>query len=76
PGISLHKSASTSELVAGQSVTYFLDATNTGNVTLRDVKITEGEFTGSDKLSAITCPDGAKSLAPGATVRCTASYTV
>lgn len=76
PGISLHKSASTAELVAGQSVTYFFDATNTGNVTLRDVKITEGEFTGSGKLSAITCPDGAKSLAPGATVRCTASYTV
>ncbi|PSS43233.1 hypothetical protein C6401_13550 [Arthrobacter woluwensis] len=76
PGISLHKSASTAELVAGQSVTYFFDATNTGNVTLRDVKITEGEFTGSGKLSAITCPDGAKNLAPGATVRCTASYTV
>ncbi|MEZ2373312.1 hypothetical protein [Arthrobacter sp. RCC_34] len=76
PGISLHKSASTAELVAGQTVTYFFDATNTGDVTLHDVKITEGEFTGSGKLSAITCPDGAKSLAPGATVRCTASYTV
>jgi len=76
PGIALQKSASTAELVAGQKVTYYFDATNTGNVTLHDVKITEGEFTGSGKLSAISCPDAAKILAPGESVRCTATYTV
>ncbi|MFI9631044.1 hypothetical protein ACIHCL_36975, partial [Streptomyces sp. NPDC052042] len=50
--------------------------TNTGNVTLKDVKVDEGEFTGHGKLNPVNCPKEAESLAPGATVTCTAAYTV
>ncbi|QTF72461.1 DUF7507 domain-containing protein [Arthrobacter woluwensis] len=76
PGISLVKSADKTELVAGETVTYSFVVTNTGNVTLKDVKVAEGEFTGSGKLSAISCPEGAKVLAPGESVTCTATYQV
>jgi len=76
PGISLVKSADQKELVAGETITYSFKATNTGNVTLTDVKINEGDFSGSGKLSAITCPEEAKSLLPGQSVTCTATYRV
>ncbi|WP_169795531.1 DUF7507 domain-containing protein [Arthrobacter woluwensis] len=76
PGISVVKSADKNELVAGETITYSFVVTNTGNVTLRDVKVTEEEFTGSGQLSPITCPDDAASLAPGAQVTCTATYVV
>ncbi|MEV6125185.1 hypothetical protein AB0M23_32535, partial [Streptomyces sp. NPDC052077] len=79
PGLSVVKSGSTGEpgkLVVGEEVTYTFAVTNTGNVTVKDVKVEEGEFTGSGKLSAVDCPAGAGSLAPGGTVVCTAAYTV
>ncbi|MBD0676505.1 hypothetical protein BU198_38870 [Streptomyces sp. CBMA156] len=76
PGLSVVKSASTGELVAGEEIIYKFEVKNTGNVTLKDVKVTEGEFTGSGKLSPVTCPKDAASLAPGGTVTCTAGYTV
>ncbi|QTF72462.1 DUF7507 domain-containing protein [Arthrobacter woluwensis] len=76
PGISLQKSVDKTELVAGETATYSFKVTNTGNVPLSDVKVAEGEFSGSGKLSAISCPEGAKSLAPGESVTCTATYQV
>ncbi|MFF8769778.1 hypothetical protein [Kitasatospora sp. NPDC015120] len=76
PGLSVVKSASTGTLVAGEEITYKFEVKNTGNVTLKDVKVTEGTFTGSGTLSPVTCPSGAASLAPGAVVTCTATYTV
>ncbi|MFI9630534.1 hypothetical protein, partial [Streptomyces sp. NPDC052042] len=79
PEISLVKSASPSDAAAytaGQPITYTFVVTNTGNVTLKDVKVDEGEFTGTGKLSPISCPKEAASLAPGAQVTCTATYTV
>ncbi|MFJ3956750.1 LPXTG cell wall anchor domain-containing protein [Arthrobacter sp. NPDC090010] len=76
PGMSLVKSADKTELVAGETLTYSFVVTNTGNVTLQDVKVNEGEFSGTGKLSEITCPEGAQSLAPGAQVTCTATYVV
>ncbi|MER7705363.1 hypothetical protein ABTX81_21040 [Kitasatospora sp. NPDC097605] len=79
PGLSVVKSASTGQedkLVAGEKITYSFTARNTGNVTLKDIKINEGEFTGHGKLDPVTCPSGAVTLAPGATVTCTAGYTV
>ncbi|WP_416971486.1 LPXTG cell wall anchor domain-containing protein [Streptomyces sp. 4F14] len=76
PGLKVEKSADRTDLVVGQTVTYSFKVTNTGNVTMKDVAVQEGEFSGTGKLSAITCPDGAKSLAPGAVVTCTATYTV
>ncbi|WP_079186459.1 DUF11 domain-containing protein [Streptomyces sp. CB01580] len=70
------KSEKPDTLVAGEKVEYAFLVKNTGNVTLKDVKVNEGEFTGTGKLSDVVCPDGAASLAPGASVTCTASYEV
>ncbi|QNP72065.1 DUF11 domain-containing protein [Streptomyces roseirectus] len=76
PGLKVEKTADKSDLVVGETVTYSFKATNTGNVTLKDVAVKEGDFSGTGTMSAITCPDGAKSLAPGASVTCTATYVV
>jgi hypothetical protein len=61
---------------AGQTVTYSFLITNTGNVTITDVAVNEGAFTGTGSLSAISCPAGAAAMAPGDQVTCTATYTV
>lgn len=60
---------------AGDTVTYSFVVTNTGNVTVSDVAVDEGAFSGTGTLGAVTCPAGAASLAPGASVTCTAPYT-
>ncbi|TKV25570.1 hypothetical protein FDK12_14935, partial [Arthrobacter sp. NamB2] len=78
PSIDLEKSASTETITrAGQEITYSFVVKNTGNMTLKNVKVIDDveQFSGSGKLSDVTCPDGASSLAPGATVICFASYT-
>lgn len=76
PGISIVKSADRAELVEGETITYSFLVTNTGNVTLTEVAVAEGEFTGSGSLSEIECPAGAASLAPGAQILCTGTYVV
>lgn len=77
PGITVEKSASPETLAAaGETVTYSFVVTNTGNVTLSDVSVIEGEFTGTGVLSDVVCPPAAASLAPAAQVTCTATYTV
>ncbi|MFE4517846.1 hypothetical protein ACFRMQ_27060 [Kitasatospora sp. NPDC056783] len=76
PALTVVKTSSTDKLAVGEKITYGFRVTNTGNVTLKDVKVTEGAFTGSGKLDPVTCPSGAASLAPGASVLCTAAYTV
>ncbi|MBW1641063.1 DUF11 domain-containing protein, partial [Microbacterium resistens] len=76
PGVALVKSADKDELVLGETITYSFVVENTGNVTLHDVTVNEGDFTGSGDLSDVTCGDGAASLSPGATVTCTATYVV
>jgi LPXTG-motif cell wall-anchored protein len=50
--------------------------TNTGNVTMSNVRIEEGTFTGTGTLDEPVCPAEAASLAPGAQVVCTTVYTV
>ncbi|WP_412741737.1 hypothetical protein [Krasilnikovia sp. MM14-A1004] len=52
----------------GRTVDYTFTVTNSGNVTLTGVTVDD------PRLSAVTCPGGA--LTPGATVTCTATYTV
>jgi uncharacterized repeat protein (TIGR01451 family) len=70
PKITIVKSASiTSFDAAGTPVTYSYKVTNTGNVTLNPVTVTDPMV----GLSAITCPG--TSLAPGAAETCTATYT-
>ena len=55
----------------GDEVDYTLTATNTGNVTLTGVTITD------PKLGALACtPSQPATLAPGAQIVCTGSYTL
>ena len=70
PGITVVKSATISSFSeAGTPVTYEYLVTNTGNVTLTSITVTDP----MPGLSAVTCTDS--TLAPGASETCTASYT-
>ena len=73
PAIQLVKTGvPTSVATAGQTIDYTLKVTNTGNVTLKNVKVT-------DDLADIQLSPGCANLgelAPEATASCTASYTV
>ncbi|MEV4259208.1 hypothetical protein AB0J52_39125, partial [Spirillospora sp. NPDC049652] len=71
PAIRVEKSAEpTSYSAAGQTITYTYRVTNTGNVTLNSVGITD-DLPG---LSAVVCD--ATSLAPEASTTCRATYQV
>jgi uncharacterized repeat protein (TIGR01451 family) len=74
PGITLAKSASDSAAAAGDTVTFTFKATNTGNVTLADVRITDAMA----GLSTLTYhwPGAVGVLAAGESVRATATYTL
>ncbi|HYA69233.1 MAG TPA: IPT/TIG domain-containing protein, partial [Acidimicrobiales bacterium] len=68
--IGIQKSASiASYSAAGTPVTYSYLVTNSGNVTLDSVTVTDP----MPGLSSVSCPDTA--LGPGATETCTATYT-
>lgn len=74
PSIAIVKSASVTEITAaGTPVVYSFEVTNTGNVDLTDVSVSEGAFSGTGTLSAIDCP--AAVLAVGADMVCEATYT-
>ncbi|MCE9622287.1 MAG: DUF11 domain-containing protein [Actinomycetia bacterium] len=71
PSITVAKSAApTTVTAAGQTVNYSFLVTNTGNVTLTSVDVTDP----LPGLSVVSCP--VSTLAPAATTTCTASYTV
>ncbi|MBF4619451.1 DUF11 domain-containing protein, partial [Clavibacter sp. VKM Ac-2873] len=75
PSIAVVKSADPSSIMnAGETVSYSFVVTNTGNVTLTDATVAETQFSGTGTAPVVTCPTGASSLAPGASVTCTASY--
>ena len=82
PSVSLLKSADVPTVSAvGQIVTYTFTITNTGNVTLSDVDVTDAQASPSldSSLGPITCTTGTNgsiTLAPGATDTCSATYTV
>ena len=59
---------------AGDTVRYEFEATNTGNVSLSGVTVTEGAFTGTGTLSPVTCDTNA--LAAGQKALCAATYTL
>ncbi len=68
PGIEIVKSASApSAATAGSTITYTFDVTNTGNVTLSGIVVTDTKIT-----TGITCPDD--TLAPQEAMACTATY--
>ncbi|WP_298335970.1 hypothetical protein [Ferrimicrobium sp.] len=60
---------------AGQSVTYDFDVTNTGNTTLNNLSVADTQSVPGEALTGpISCP--VTSLAAGASVTCTGTYTV
>ncbi|MGL5809564.1 MAG: DUF7507 domain-containing protein, partial [Nocardioides sp.] len=74
PAIDLAKTASPLTYTAGTQVTYTFTSTNTGTKTLNDVSISDAGLVG---LSPLTClPAAPAVLAPGATLRCTATKTM
>jgi uncharacterized repeat protein (TIGR01451 family) len=78
PVLTLVKSVTPTRVVAaGDRVTYTFVVTNAGNVTLRDMQVVEGDFTGTGSAPpAPDCPDAAATMLPGAQVTCTATYTI
>jgi uncharacterized repeat protein (TIGR01451 family) len=63
---------------AGETISYTIDVENTGNTTLSSVAVTDPLITNAPNSGTITCPGGnpIPSLAPGASVQCTATYSV
>ena len=58
----------------GNQIDYTFTVTNTGNVALSEVALSEVRFSGKGAEPTITCPAGSDTLQPGATVVCTATY--
>ncbi|MFD7642608.1 hypothetical protein ACFV4P_18325 [Kitasatospora sp. NPDC059795] len=61
-------------LTAGEVIDYSYLVTNTGNVTLTGVTVTDTSFSGTGTPPSISCPS--TTLAPGASMTCSGSYTV
>jgi uncharacterized repeat protein (TIGR01451 family) len=92
PALTLHKSVSPLvQSKAGTTVTYRYLITNTGDVTLTDVRPQDTSFSGTGTPSAITCPADlavpgnrlnvrsappSTILAPGQSETCTETYTL
>ena len=75
PVISIVKSADpTTVATAGETVTYSFVVTNDGNVTLTDVSVVDTFSAPAGPELTVSCPS--TTLAPGASVTCTATYTV
>jgi uncharacterized repeat protein (TIGR01451 family) len=72
PDIEITKTATPATFTgAGATITYSFVVTNTGNVTLHDVTVTDsrlGAITGCDRAAPVT-------LDPGAVMTCTATHT-
>jgi uncharacterized repeat protein (TIGR01451 family) len=69
PALTVDKSSTTTVITAAdQVVPYSYVVTNTGNITLTGITVTD------DKVLAVSCP--ATTLAPGASMTCTGSHTV
>jgi len=59
----------------GQLVHFTFDVVNAGNVTVSNVTVTPGAFTGHGPTPTIVCPGAPVTLVPGADLTCTASYS-
>jgi len=77
PGLEVVKASTTGSVTAvGQQIPYTFTVTNTGNTTISDIAVMDTVAAPSDpaNLTAPSCPQ--TSLAPGASIVCTAAYTV
>lgn len=77
PSISLVKTSnltSPSQYVLGAQVTYAFLVTNSGNVALSDLVVTDAAFSGSGPPPSVSCP--ATTLAAGEGVTCEGPYTL
>lgn len=69
PALSLAKTANpTTYASVGQSISYSYAVTNTGNVTLNTLALTD------DRIASVSCP--VTTLAPGAGTTCTGTYQI
>ncbi|MDZ5145670.1 DUF11 domain-containing protein [Microbacterium testaceum] len=78
PGLTVVKSAEPITTASpGTKVQFSFVATNTGNVTLDNVRIEETAFSGKGDAPKVSCPAiQTDSLTPGGEVTCTATYTL
>lgn len=78
PELTLVKSAdATVATKAGQVIKYSFAVTNSGNVNVWDITVTDpGPIGGKGTMTKPVCPTEPETLVPGATVTCTAQYTV
>jgi uncharacterized repeat protein (TIGR01451 family) len=77
PQLTIDKSADTAgPLTVGQMVNYTYLVTNTGNVTISSVNVSETAFNGNGAPVPNPTPGGPTTLAPGGSVVFSASYAV
>jgi len=73
PGITIKKSADPTTVdSAGDTITYSFVVANTGNVTLRQISVTDTFTSPSTGALPVTCPES--TLAPGTSETCNATY--
>ena len=68
PALSLKKTSDQDGYVVGDTIDYTYLVTNTGNVAIGNLAVTD------DKLADVTCPATPTTLNPGDTITCTATY--
>lgn len=77
PSLTVVKTADRATVTAaGETITYRYRITNTGGTVIAPATVAETVFSGTGVRPVATCPDAAASLAPGASVTCTATYLV
>ncbi len=75
--LSVEKIADVDSLVAGETITYTITVVNNGSFAISGIQVVESAFSGIGDLSDLNClPAQPASLAPGAEMVCTATYTV
>ncbi|PSK96914.1 DUF7507 domain-containing protein, partial [Cecembia rubra] len=76
PSISIEKTADkTSNIQVGDLITYTYVVTNTGNITINSVNVTD-EHPGTGSLSELVTSDAVNNVIPGQSVTFTATYIV
>ncbi|PDQ36550.1 MAG: hypothetical protein B5766_00175, partial [Candidatus Lumbricidophila eiseniae] len=76
PGLSVAKSFNRTTVArVGDRVSYSFVVTNTGNVTMSDIQVSDDLSLNGGGLT-VTCPTAGQPLAPGGTLTCTGSYVM